>query len=73
MQRLKSRSAIAINRLTGNIGRPLWQRGFHDHALRREEDLAAVARYVVANPLRAKLVPRLGDYPHWDAVWLPGT
>jgi len=30
----------------------------------------ATARYIVANPLRAGLVERLGDYPLWDAVWL---
>ncbi|CAD5107964.1 REP-associated tyrosine transposase [Zestomonas carbonaria] len=70
MQRLKSRSAIAIDRAAGNAGNRLWQKGFHDHALRQEEDLAAVARYVVANPLRAGLVTRIGDYPHWDAIWL---
>jgi putative transposase len=48
----------------------LWQRGFHDHAIRREEDLRAVARYVVFNPVRAGIVTRLGDYPLWDAKWL---
>lgn len=52
------------------IGRRIWQGGFHDHAVRQEEDLAALARYIVANPLRAGLVERVGDYPHWDAVWL---
>ena len=52
------------------IGRRIWQDGFHDHALRQEEDLAEVARYIVANPVRAGLVERVGDYPHWDAVWL---
>lgn len=52
------------------FGRPIWQDGFHDHALRREEDLRGAARYIVANPLRAGLVQRLGDYPHWDAAWL---
>lgn len=69
MQRLKSRSAIAINHSGAHRGK-LWQKGFHDHALRREETVLATARYVVANPLRAGLVERLGDYPHWDAVWL---
>lgn len=48
----------------------IWQSGFHDHAVRCEEDLVKLARYVVANPLRAGLVRKLGDYPHWDAVWL---
>jgi len=54
------------------IGRKLdlWQHGFHDRALRREEDLRRIARYVVANPLRAGLVRQICDYPFWDAVWL---
>ena len=51
-------------------GGALWQSGFYDHALRKEEDVAAVARYIVANPLRAGLVSKLGDYSHWDAVWV---
>jgi len=46
------------------------QRGFHDHAVRRDEDVARVARYIVVNPLPAGLVKRIGDYPLWDAVWL---
>jgi hypothetical protein len=29
-----------------------------------------LARYVVANPVRAGLVQRVGQYPHWDAIWL---
>jgi REP element-mobilizing transposase RayT len=69
MQRVKSRSAKRINSLREAEG-PVWQKGFHDHALRRDEDMLAVARYIVANPLRAGLVERLGDYPLWDAVWL---
>lgn len=52
------------------FGRPIWQSGFHDHALRKEEDVKAIARYIIANPLRAGLVERIGDYPHWDALWL---
>ena len=57
-------------RVTMVLGAPVWQRGFHDHALRKEEDVAGTARYVVANPVRAGLVRRVGDYPHWDAVWV---
>lgn len=68
---LKGRSARRINLHLGRRG-PVWQAGFHDHALRRDEDIRAVARYTVANPLRAGLVSRLADYPHWDAVWLEG-
>ncbi|WP_181296621.1 transposase [Pseudomonas sp. Q2-TVG4-2] len=52
------------------IGGSIWQDGFHDRALRREENLRNMARYVIANPLRAGLVERIGDYPHWDAAWV---
>ncbi|WP_018882246.1 MULTISPECIES: transposase [unclassified Thioalkalivibrio] len=63
---VRSVKAVTARRL----GRALWQQGFHDHAVRREEDLASRARYIAANPLRAGLVRNLGDYPHWDAIWL---
>ena len=69
MQTLKSRSAIALNQVRGSTG-PVWQKGYHDRAVRTEEDLRTLGRYVVANPLRAGLVDRLGDYPFWDAAWL---
>lgn len=69
MNDLKGRGARLINRASGRTG-PLWQPGFHDHALRREEGRQATARYIVANPLRAGLVNELGDYPHWDSIWL---
>jgi REP element-mobilizing transposase RayT len=52
------------------MGYPVWQRGFHDHAVRHDEDLKAMSRYVIANPIRAGLVSSVGDYPHWDAVWI---
>jgi REP element-mobilizing transposase RayT len=54
------------------IGRPIWQEGFHDHAVRRDEDLARLSSYVVNNPVRAGLVAEVGHYPHWDVAWLPG-
>jgi len=69
VQRIKSRSAKAVNTARRTQGR-VWQRGFHDYAVRKEEDIQALARYVVANPLRAGLVERIGEYPLWDAVYL---
>ena len=66
---VKSFSARQINKELRRKG-PIWQRGFHDHCIRAEEDLANAARYIIANPLRAGLVGRIGEYPHWDAVWL---
>ena len=53
-----------------NFSQPLWQRAFHDRALRRDEDLRTAARYIIANPLRAGLVRNIADYPFWGAAWL---
>lgn len=66
MQLLKGRTARAI-------GHAIWQDNYHDHAVREDENLRDMARYIVANPLRANLVERIGDYPLWDAVWLDET
>jgi len=40
------------------------------YGLRKDEDIKNIARYIVANPLRAKPVEKLDNYPLWDAVWL---
>ncbi|MFJ4544303.1 REP-associated tyrosine transposase [Pseudomonas sp. NPDC088885] len=66
---IKARCTQAVNQKTGKQG-PLWQSGFHDRAIRDDEDLLPFARYIVANPLRAGLVKKIGDYPLWDACWL---
>ncbi|MEN8257939.1 MAG: transposase [Thermodesulfobacteriota bacterium] len=56
--------------ISRKIGGPIFQKGFYDHALRKEEDIKALARYIVANPLRAGLVDNINDYPHWHAIWM---
>ena len=63
MKRLKGASSRAVPALT-------WQPGFHDQAVRDQRQLKACARYMIANPLRAGLVERIGAYPLWDVVWL---
>ncbi|WP_079227642.1 REP-associated tyrosine transposase [Pseudomonas putida] len=69
MRRFKARSSHEL-RKAGTIAAPVWQDGYHDRALRREDDVVKAARYIVANPIRAGLVSRIGDYPHWDAIWI---
>jgi len=66
---LKARIAHSANVQRGTTA-PLWQRGFHDHALRRDDDVLTIARYIVANPVRAGLAESARAYPFWDAVWL---
>ncbi|WP_245650861.1 REP-associated tyrosine transposase [Thauera butanivorans] len=70
MRRFKSCSAARVNRARNMPGARLWQAGFHDRAIRDGEDIRAIARYIVANPMRAGLASTARDYPHWDATWL---
>lgn len=69
MQRVKSKTAKAVNKASHRQGK-VWQDSYHDKAVRQEQDLVHVARYIVANPVRAGLVKSVRDYPLWDAVWI---
>lgn len=68
MALLKSRSSRLLNRQLGRNG-PLWQHGYHDHALRTDESLHEKAMYLLANPVRAGLAGELGEYPHAWCRW----
>jgi REP-associated tyrosine transposase len=41
----------------------LWQKGYIDRVLRAEEHTLSVCRYVLENPVRAKLAAHPSDYP----------
>ncbi len=69
MNQIKGTSSRKINLRLGRKG-SLWQKSYYDKAIRDNQDIKEVARYIVANPLRSGLVKSIGDYPHWDAVWL---
>ena len=69
MCKTKSRTTWAFNAMSGRNIR-LWQKGYHDRAIRKEEDLQNIARYIIMNPVRADLVRRPHDYPLWDAIWV---
>ena len=53
------------------LGTPLWQISYYDHVLRREEDVAQVARYILDNPVRAGLVGSRDQYPYAGPRPLP--
>ena len=69
VQKTKSNTARELKFCNPRIEQ-VWAPAFHDRALRRDEDLRDVARYLVLNPVRAGLVRRVGDYPFWDAAWI---
>jgi REP element-mobilizing transposase RayT len=67
--RVKWAMSRAYQTSTGETRR-VWAKGFHDHALRADEDARNASRYVILNPVRAGLVRRALDYPYWNAAWL---
>lgn len=69
MNRLKANTARQVNVVLGRKDR-FWEKGFHDRAIRSEENIVDFVRYIVMNPIRAGLVKSAGLYPYWDAVWL---
>ena len=68
MKSLKGFTAREINRVLGRKG-PIWQEQYHDHGIRKDEDLMEVARYCLHNPVRAGLVKDFHDYPYWYCQW----
>jgi REP element-mobilizing transposase RayT len=69
VQQMKRVSSMHVNRLNGRSG-SIWQTGYHDHAVRKDEDLVRIARYIITNPIRAGLVKRIEDYSLWNAIWV---
>jgi REP element-mobilizing transposase RayT len=61
MRRFKQGLGFAFKRETG---RALWQRSYHDHVLRPDEDPAVHAAYVIGNPVRAGLVLSVEEWPY---------
>ena len=51
-------------------GTAIWQPGFYDHAVRNEESLVDIARYIVMNPVRAGICKNVCEYPWWDSLYL---
>jgi hypothetical protein len=60
----KQFAAIAYRRSTG---RKLWQEGWFDRVVRESDDVAAVIRYLIENPIRGLLVDDIGHYPFWGS------
>lgn len=50
MRAFKSTSAIAVNRVLGRSGRPVWQRDYYERIIRNERELLATREYIQANP-----------------------
>ena len=52
---LKSRSTKLANQMEGQAGRKIWQRSFHDHIIRNENDYLKIWQYIDENPMKWEL------------------
>ena len=68
MRSLKSYTAKEINSCLNRHGN-FWQPQYHDHTLRKDEDLNEVVLYTLNNPVRAGLVDDFHEYPYWYCRW----
>ena len=51
----KSFSTRRIRTAGGDVARPVWQRGFYEHVIRTESDLASIREYITNNPIQWEL------------------
>ena len=68
MHSLKRYTARKVNGLLERDG-PFWQPQYHDHAVRKDEDLNELVSHTLNNPVRANLVKDFHDYPNWYCRW----
>ena len=64
MHSLKTFTARQINKKRGEHS-TVWQEGYYDHGIRRDESLNEIIRYCYENPVRQGLVKQAKDYPYW--------
>jgi putative transposase len=56
----RKRTAVTFRRYHNHM---LWQHGYFERVLRKDEDIVRVIDYIVGNPVRAGLVQRAETYP----------
>ena len=48
----KSAVTKCINEISNIPGAPVWQRNYHEHVIRNEDDYTGIAEYIANNPQR---------------------
>lgn len=69
VQNLKTATARCVREWDATI-EPLWARATQERRLRRDDDRAEAARYLISEPVRTGLATRLDDYPFWNSEWV---
>jgi REP element-mobilizing transposase RayT len=70
LQSWKGYTAREANKILGSTGQTFWQPESFDRWIRNDEEKARICRYIVNNPVTARLCPTPQDW-HWSSAW-PG-
>ena len=62
MKRVNGRQAAYVNKLEGRSG-SLWEGRYKASPIQKDTYLLACVRYVELNPIKARIVAELKDYP----------
>lgn len=68
MKTFKQKTGFAYRRKSSAPAGKLWQSGYYDHVLRRDENLQSVLQYVFNNPVRKQMVSHFMDYPYLGSL-----
>ncbi len=64
LKKVKQTFAANFRKRHGLFNGSVWQKGFHDHAIRDEKDLKMHLHYIHWNPVKHGLVSNPFEYPH---------
>ena len=64
MQLIKGGSSYRSNKVLGLRGSKFWEHGSYDHYARNSGEIKRIAKYILMNPVKAKLVKKWQDYAH---------
>lgn len=66
---LLARAALRVMQVR-DLGGPVWELRYTWRPVHGDAEIAAAARELLRQPLRAQLTERLADYPFWDSCWV---
>ena len=68
VQSWKRFTAREANKILGRTGEPFWQPEPYDHWIRNDEEHARCCRYVLNNPVKARLCA-MPEHWKWSSAW----
>ncbi len=66
---IKSLKQFSSKQIRKSKNISVWQKGFYDHCVRKEESVEEIVKYCWYNPVRAGLVTDPKKYPYWWCKW----